>query len=925
MLLDFGGESSLPRLWKIWLAFVFCTGALGATWAEPQVLVLASYHPGLAWTDNQLAGLRAGIAKGLQSGEVFPELHVEYLDTKRVPPTAAYFAHWRRLLAYKHGDRRFAAVVAQDDDALDFVLAERRQGGLFENLPVVFSGVAGKRKSELEGLPAITGVFDDADVAANVALLRKLRPNLSRVVFVHDQSRTGRAQAEQVQALAPQFPGIAFEFLSALDVAGMQARLAALDAGAGVFLLTFNIDAAGRVLSHEEASRLWAEASPVPVLVKEDVMLAPGVLGGLVVTGPQQGELAAAALLHVLRGGDARALPMHGGATVPIFAYEALQRFAIDADLLPANAIVRGKPERLYDAHPREAMLLLGLIAALLALAGLAFAMLLRTRRQRAEATERERSYREVLNATSEAIFIHAPDGTVLDVNDRFCAMYGYARSELGRLNIGDLSENVAPYAADDARQWLMRALNEGPQLFEWRARRANGELFWVEVALRRTELLGELRLIAAVRDISQRKAADAALKESEARYALILQKSPVGIVHFDTNWAITFCNERFAEIVGAGVERLAGLNIRQLRDPAPLHACGEALAGRQGDYQGPYHATLSDLHIWVDVRTAPLFDAAGKVIGGIAIVEDITRRIEAEQALRALNEALEQRVAERTAALSAANEDLRQAMKRIAQSEKLASLGSLVAGVAHELNTPIGNARTVASTLHDHVTQLRAGIVQNGLKRSTLEGFLAASDEAASLLERNLARAAELIGNFKQVAVDQTSMRRRRFDLRQVCEEVLATLQPKLRRHPFRVALDVPEGVELDSYPGPLEQVLTNFILNSLIHGFAGRASGEMRIAAAIEGDSVRIDYSDDGAGMSENAAARAFDPFFTTRLGQGGSGLGLYIVHNLVTGALGGSITLATSPGAGVRFTLRLPRVAPVPAIEAEALPAA
>lgn len=910
------------RVGMLWLALLLCADLLaGGAWAQQQVLVLASYHPGLPWTEDQLGGLRGGLARGLKHGEAPPELHVEYLDTKRVPPTHAYFDHWRRLLAYKHGERRFAAVVTQDDDALDFVLAERRRGGLFENLPIVFSGIAEKRRGELELLPAITGVFDDADVAANVSLLRKLRPNLSRVVFVHDHSRTGRAQAEQVKAIAPQFPGLSFEFLSAMSVAEIRARLAALDAGAGVFLLTFNIDADGRVLSHEEASRLWAEVSPVPVLAKEDVMLVPGVLGGLVVTGRQQGELAAAALLRLLRGEDARALPMHGGATLPVFEHEQLRRFAIDADLLPANARIRGRPERLYDSHPREFMLLLGLLAALLALAALASVMLLRTRRQRAEASASERSYRELLNATSEAIFIHAPDGTLLDVNDRFCAMYGYARSELNRLSVGDLSENVAPYAIEDARQWLMRALNEGPQLFEWRARRANGELFWVEVALRRAELLGQLRLVAAVRDISQRKMADAALRTSEDRYALILQKSPVGIVHFDAQWMVTFCNERFAEIVGASVEQLLGFDLQQLQDRSPFAACSEALAGRQGDYEGPYQATLSERRVWVDVRTAPLFDDIGTVVGGVAIVEDISRRIEAEQALRSLNEELEQRVRERTAALSAANEDLRQAMKRIAQSEKLASLGSLVAGVAHELNTPLGNARTVASTLHEHVAQLRAGISQNGVKRSTLEGFLAASDEAAEMLERNLARAAELIGNFKQVAVDQTSMRRRRFDLRHVCEEVLSTLQPKLRRHPCRVVLDMADGILLDSYPGPLEQVLTNFMLNSLIHGFAGRDSGEMRIAAHVAGSSVRIDYSDDGHGMNETSAARAFDPFFTTRLGQGGSGLGLYIVHNLVTGALGGTIALVTAPGAGVCFTLQLPLVAPAPVMEAGA----
>ena len=281
---------------------------------------------------------------------------------------------------------------------------------------------------------------------------------------------------------------------------------------------------------------------------------------------------------------------------------------------------------------------------------------------------------------------------------------------------------------------------------------------------------------------------------------------------------------------------------------------------------------------------------------------------------MRALNDELEQRVRERTAALSAANEDLRRAMKRIAQSEKLASLGSLVAGVAHELNTPLGNARTVASTMHDHVRDLRAGMQHGGLRRSVLEGFLEASDEAAGMLERNLARAAELIGNFKQVAVDQTSMRRRRFDLRQVCEEVLSTLQPKLRRQPHRVMLEVPPGIVLDSYPGPFEQVLTNFLLNSVIHGLAGRTVGCMTIRATHDGEQVRIEYTDNGVGMEAAAASRAFDPFFTTRLGQGGSGLGLYIVHNLVTGALGGSIDLHTAPGEGVHFTLLLPLEAPL-----------
>lgn len=890
---------------------LLCLGAVGLAKAAenpPKVLVLTSYHAGLAWTDGQLIGLR----EGLRTSARAPELFVEYLDTKRVSLTPAYAEAWRRMLADKYGGLKFAAVVAQDDDALDFVIAERRAGGRLQGVPVIFSGVSGQRQADLERLPAITGVFDDADVAANVTLLRKLRPGLSRVVFVHDHGRTGRAQAALVKTMAPQFPGLAFEFLSGMPARDIQARLAALDPGAGVILLTFNIDGDGVVYTHEQASKLWAEASSVPVLVKEDVMMAPGVLGGLVVSSRRQGDLAAKALLRILDGVDARSLPMSGGLIDPIFHYEGVKRFGIDPALLPDGSELRGRPLSLHDTHPREFWLIVGLLTALLLVTLLGWALIQRARQERRLAADSERSYRELINSTNEAIFIHAPDGSLLDVNDRFVAMYGYSRDELSRLTMMQLSEGTPPYSSENSRQWLLRALNEGPQLFEWHARRANGSLFWVEVALRRAEIAGQLRLVAAVRDISSRKDAEAALRSSEERYALILRNSPVGIVNFGTDWVITFCNERFAEILGTTTERVVGLDIQKLNDPSPLQACGEALAGRNGHYEGPYTATTSSHSIWVDLRTAPLLDEAGAVFGAIAIVEDISSRIEAEAALRALNEELEQRVVARTAELSGANEDLRRAMKQIAQSEKLASLGSLVAGVAHELNTPLGNARTVASTLHDHVREFRKEMT-GGLRRSTLEGLLTASDDATMLLERNLERAAQLIGNFKQVAVDQTSMRRRRFDLRQVIDEVLTTLQPQLRKQSHDMQLEVPEGILIDSYPGPLEQVLTNFVLNSLIHGLAGREDGAMGIAAHLEGDRVLIDYTDNGIGMDEKAAAKAFDPFYTTRLGQGGSGLGLYIVHNLVTGALAGSISLTTAPGKGVRFRMNLPVLAP------------
>ena len=181
-------------------------------------------------------------------------------------------------------------------------------------------------------------------------------------------------------------------------------------------------------------------------------------------------------------------------------------------------------------------------------------------------------------------------------------------------------------------------------------------------------------------------------------------------------------------------------------------------------------------------------------------------------------------------------------------------------------------------------------------------------------MLERNTTRAADLIGQFKQVAVDQTSVRRRRFGLRQTVEEVLATLQPLFKRTAHRVELAIPPELELDSYPGPLEQVVANLVGNSISHGFQGVAAGLIEIRAApLDEDRVQIDYADNGVGIPEANRARIFEPFFTTQMGQGGSGLGLYIVYSLVTGLLGGAIQVDSAPGQGARFILVLPRTAP------------
>jgi PAS domain S-box-containing protein len=336
------------------------------------------------------------------------------------------------------------------------------------------------------------------------------------------------------------------------------------------------------------------------------------------------------------------------------------------------------------------------------------------------------------------------------------------------------------------------------------------------------------------------------------------------------------------------------------------------------------------------------LDDQQGRPIGVIAVLDDRRmddlssvgmlldlcqaraaaelERVMASESLQHLAAELESRVIARTRELEETNQSLSQAMQQLVQSEKLASLGNLVAGVAHELNTPIGNALTVATALRDMQKQFSHQVAEGTLKRSSLERFFAENEEAASLVERNLSRAASLISQFKQVAVDQASVRRRKFDLRETINDVLSTLSPRLKRLPHRLDVQVAEGVLLDSFPGPLEQVLTNLIENSLVHAFTPGQVGHIRITATKTATRIRLQYQDDGVGIPAAVRHRVFDPFFTTRLGQGGSGLGLYLVYALVTGPLGGSICIVDQTQAGTCFDLDFPDSAPRTSEETE-----
>jgi signal transduction histidine kinase len=281
--------------------------------------------------------------------------------------------------------------------------------------------------------------------------------------------------------------------------------------------------------------------------------------------------------------------------------------------------------------------------------------------------------------------------------------------------------------------------------------------------------------------------------------------------------------------------------------------------------------------------------------------------RMQADHAIRKAKDSLEKQ----NAALNQALTQLQEAQTELVRQEKLASLGQMVAGVAHEINTPLGICVTATSHLVQELKLTKEELAAGEMTEDSLNTFFDVVDQSLRIMTTNTQRAAALVRSFKQVAVDQSSDNIRNFNLCKYVGEILLSLQPKLKGRPVKVAVDCPADLEVDSFPGAVSQIVTNMVVNSLVHGFERDQPGNITIRARLEEDDmVAFEYGDDGAGMDAETLAKLFDPFFTTKRGSGGSGLGAHILYNLVTGSLGGSLRVESSPGKGLQYFLRFPR---------------
>ncbi|MBK1839630.1 PAS-domain containing protein [Azospirillum sp. YIM B02556] len=409
--------------------------------------------------------------------------------------------------------------------------------------------------------------------------------------------------------------------------------------------------------------------------------------------------------------------------------------------------------------------------------------------------------------------------------------------------------------------------------------------------------------------DITQRKRAERELASSRELFELAIRAAREGISQWDLRTGEVWFSPQWWGLLGYSEAEMDNSRRRweeliHAEDlDAALEMVEELATGRrsEGRLLQRFHHRSGET-ILLETRVLAVAGSDGWIFRIVGSHTDVTESVRAAEAIRAAKEEAEH-----------ALQDLKEAQVQLIQAEKMAALGSLVAGVTHEINTPVSIALTGASLLAEKTRALRHLFETGALRRGDFAEFIDIADEATQLMLLNVERATRLIQSFKQIAVDQASEERRVFELNHYIHEILRSLGMRLRRSGHSIAIHCPDDLTLDSYPGVFGQILTNFVINSLLHGYGPGVRGRLTVTVTVAGGEVELVYADDGRGIPADMHGKVFEPFFTTSRDRGGSGLGLSIVYALVTRTLRGRLRLDSAPGAGTAFTLRFPRVTP------------
>ncbi|MBN1880120.1 PAS domain-containing sensor histidine kinase [bacterium] len=430
-------------------------------------------------------------------------------------------------------------------------------------------------------------------------------------------------------------------------------------------------------------------------------------------------------------------------------------------------------------------------------------------------------------------------------------------------------------------------------------------------------------RTLQLQREISERRRTEIELTESRRKLVTLFQNLP-GMAYRSAN------DESMTMLfVSEGVRKLTGYEAEQLIDNKEIefyrliHSEDREMVsvsrkkGLRTDkpYEIEYRILTASGDIrWVWEQGTGITNVFGEILALEGFMMDITSRRMAEEELRRLNEELEMRVDARTADLEVSNRALKESLKliketqvRLVESEKLAALGGMVAGMAHEINNPLGISVTAASYLDARLKEAADICIDKTIPE--LADIFTNLQESARIIRANIKRASELVSGFKKVAIDQSVEEKRIFSMKEYLDELMLSLRPELKKSMTEVVVNCPDNLKVDSYPGAFSQIITNLVINAVRHGFAERGKGRIELSVKQAARHLMVVFSDDGCGIPDHVLPKIFDPFFTTARGQGGSGLGLHVVFSIVTNTLKGDIHCDSRVNSGTRFIIRIP----------------
>lgn len=400
------------------------------------------------------------------------------------------------------------------------------------------------------------------------------------------------------------------------------------------------------------------------------------------------------------------------------------------------------------------------------------------------------------------------------------------------------------------------------------------------------------------------------ALKLSESKLQIIFDNALTAIGMINTEGKFLFVNATWTKEFGFDVKQLYGLSFIELIHPKSIENISLHFENLKKGAISQFHIEIKFIKnnapgFWGDLWASPIYNSQKKIESIIVVILDIDKRKQGAIELKRIHKELKVKNLDLVNAL----DDLKKTQSKLIESEKIASLGNLVAGIAHEINTPIGVGVTISTFLQEITGEIRKSFKNKTMTKSELDTYLKKTDEASQQIFRNLLRTAELIKSFKMISADQTSHEKRVFNIKSYLDDILSSLKPKFKNTKLNVHVNCDKYLNFNSYPGAFAQIITNLLINALDHAYDNEKKGDITLNISSNTNTLTLEFSDDGKGISKEDLNKIFDPFFTTRRMDGGTGLGLNIVHNIVHKTFNGEIRCLSEEGKGATFVIVMP----------------